>query len=260
MRDIHPYDIWTRCVPRSKIREKAVIYFLVTLEPKEVLYIGQTTHLQTRLASHSKSIPYTHVYHIDGGEEPFKLEEKYIKKFAPRYNKTHVTLELKERSYQKFVIYVKGDKYYDQLSENMPVTKDHRYYPNNGDGVKFRLTVDSILVCRENQFLVGVYDKSGALYGHKLLEVNLNTTFAGIISEASIVDFKKKSCIFMLAFMEADDSEYSCKLIRCRKDDYDLVEHLHSIKNVSFGDGFFTKYVDKFILQQLNDKFDVFKE
>jgi hypothetical protein len=67
----------------------AFLYFLIDNE--EVVYIGSTSDLSTRIWSHKKDKKFNEVKYIMGTDRVFILyeEERYIKMFSPKYNIEH---------------------------------------------------------------------------------------------------------------------------------------------------------------------------
>lgn len=67
--------------------EKTGIYFLI--KENKIVYIGQTINFDARISQHiqKKRIVFNSVYYLPISDVEMKfVEEKYIKKFKPRYN------------------------------------------------------------------------------------------------------------------------------------------------------------------------------
>lgn len=88
---------------KREFKESYLIYALI--DKDEIVYIGQSTNILVRISSHltSKKIfdSWSLVENLGiytTSKEVNRLEEKYIKKFLPKYNKIHNT------EYQKKVL------------------------------------------------------------------------------------------------------------------------------------------------------------
>lgn len=65
---------------------KTFIYFLIY--EKDVVYVGQTTNGLARVYSHSRTKKFNEIYVISCDEKSLNnLENKYILKYTPYYNK-----------------------------------------------------------------------------------------------------------------------------------------------------------------------------
>ena len=74
---------------------KPCVYFL--LHDMEIVYIGQTTHLPTRLQSHQKDKEFNRSFYIEIPESDLlRVESALIKAFAPKLNGKHGERELNE--------------------------------------------------------------------------------------------------------------------------------------------------------------------
>jgi len=75
-----------------KLKNKTGVYLL--FEGEEVIYVGQTINLYTRIVGHNKK-SYTHVNWVELDERYlWEYEDRYIKYFNPRLNKnpaSHIT-------------------------------------------------------------------------------------------------------------------------------------------------------------------------
>jgi len=79
---------------KREIKETYIIYALIKND--EIVYIGQSTNIMTRIGSHLHSekvfdswciVENLGVYTTS--KEVSRLEEKYIRRFLPKYNKAH---------------------------------------------------------------------------------------------------------------------------------------------------------------------------
>tara|TARA_R100000231_G_scaffold139613_1_gene121630 strand:- start:239 stop:640 length:402 start_codon:yes stop_codon:yes gene_type:complete len=94
---------------KREIKHCYIIYALIS--NNEIVYIGQSTNILNRLSTHLSSFKefdsWTIIENLGDfttSKEVNRLEEKYIRKFLPKYNKIH------NKIYQKKV-YNKNQKY-----------------------------------------------------------------------------------------------------------------------------------------------------
>lgn len=68
------------------------IYFVYFLcDGDEIVYVGQTSILTNRIKTHKPDKEFTDVYYItvQSTKEALRVEAYYIRRFKPKYNKTH---------------------------------------------------------------------------------------------------------------------------------------------------------------------------
>lgn len=88
---------------KREFKESYLIYALIS--NNEIVYIGQSTNILLRISTHLTSNKVFDSWSIienlgtyTTSKEVNRLEEKYIRKFLPKYNKIHNTKYQKEVS------------------------------------------------------------------------------------------------------------------------------------------------------------------
>lgn len=88
---------------KREFKESYLIYALISND--EIVYIGQSTNILLRISTHLTSNKVFDSWSIienlgtyTTSKEVNRLEEKYIRKFLPKYNKIHNTKYQKEVS------------------------------------------------------------------------------------------------------------------------------------------------------------------